>query len=73
MVHSKRHRAAVLTVLYYLWAVFGHANAVSLWISGHSIGSGNLSMNFSGDALNVSILQNGTAWLINATTTTGAA
>ena len=44
-----------------------HALAVSLSITGHSAGSGILSMNYSGDELNVSILQNGTAWVVNAT------
>jgi hypothetical protein len=51
-----------------LWLTFGHAQAVSLSITGHCVGSGILSMNYTGDALNVSLLQNGTAWLINATT-----
>jgi NO-binding membrane sensor protein with MHYT domain len=61
--------AAIFSIyIFALWMAIGHAQAVSLSISGHCVGSGILSMNYTGDALNVSLIQNGTAWLINATT-----
>ena len=56
-----------LICVFSLWLTFRHAQAVSLSITGHCTGSGILSMNYTGNALNVSILQNGTAWVINAT------
>lgn len=42
------------------------AGAVSLEISGHAAGQGYQNLSFSGDLLNVSLWQNGTAWNITA-------
>jgi hypothetical protein len=39
-----------------------HAHAVSLEVYGHSVGQGVQNLSFAGEALNVSILQNGSAW-----------
>jgi hypothetical protein len=44
------------------------AGAVELHISGSSSGTGLQNLSFVGDALNVSLLQNGTGWNITAVT-----
>jgi hypothetical protein len=44
-----------------------HAQAVSLSITGHCTGSGIMAMNYTGSMLNVTLEQNGTTWLVNAT------
>jgi len=60
--------AVLLAICLLLWLIyFGPAQAVSLSITGNWTGSGILATNYSGDALNVSILQNGTSWFVNAT------
>jgi hypothetical protein len=60
--------AILLTIGFMLWLIyFGPAQAISLSITGNWTGTGILATNYSGDALNVSILQNGTAWIVNAT------
>ncbi len=43
-------------------AILTTGQAVTLQISGHVSGAGMHLMNFSGDNLNVSLLQNGTSW-----------
>jgi putative effector of murein hydrolase LrgA (UPF0299 family) len=57
----------LVLVLCLFGGIAGLSQAVSLSITGHCAGSGVLALNYTGDTLNVSILQNGTAWLINAT------
>jgi hypothetical protein len=44
------------------------AGAVELHISGSSSGTGLQNLSFVGEALNVSLLQNGTGWNITAVT-----
>jgi hypothetical protein len=60
--------ASILLIgIFCIWLTFGHAQAVSLSITGHCTGSGIATMNYTGSMLNVSLTQNGTAWFINAT------
>jgi hypothetical protein len=53
---------AVTAICVVLWALSTFGQTVSLEISGHSAGQGLQSLSFSGEQLNVSILQNGSGW-----------
>lgn len=52
---------AAFAIVSYLWL----ASAVELSIVGQSVGDGIHSMQFAGECLNVSLMQNGTAWNIS--------
>lgn len=45
-----------------VWALSYFGQAVDLSMTAHLAGQGNVSMYFTGSAMNVSILQNGTGW-----------